>query len=117
MTTRPSSKCLQRLAQDERLRDGDHVQRRLHAHGHAALLDRVLHGEGVDDRRQHAHVVGGGAVHARALPAAPEVAAAQHDADLHAHVVHADELVDDAGDDLFVQPEPLFAGERLAREL
>ena len=31
-------------------------------------------------------------------------------------VMHADELVDDAGDDLFVQAEARFAGERLARK-
>jgi hypothetical protein len=37
--------------------------------GHAEPLERVLQGEPVDHRREHAHVVGAGAVHA--LGAAP----------------------------------------------
>ena len=113
----PKFKVAQRLAQDERLGDADHVQRRLHAGGDALLLDGVLHGERIDDGGEHPHVIRRGAVHVGALPPPPEIAAAQHDADLHAHVVHADELVDDPLDDRLVQAEAVIAGERLAGEL
>ena len=61
-------------------------------------------------------MIGRGAVHVGALPAPPEVAAADDDAHFHAHRMHADELVYDAGDDLFVQAEARLAGERLARK-
>ena len=53
------------------------------------LLDHALHGQRVDDRAEHAHVVGG-----RALDpgrgqraAADDVAAADHQAQLDAHAV------------------------------
>ena len=107
----------QGLPQDKGFGDADHVERRLHAHGHAALFDGVLHGEGIDDGGEHAHMVRRGAVHVGTLPAAPEIAAAQHDAYFHAHGVNADELVHHARNDLFVQAEALFAGERFAGEL
>ena len=85
--------------------------------GNALLLDRILHGKRIDDRGEHAHMVGRGAVHARALAAAPKVAAAQiTSADLHPHIVDADQLVDYAGDDGFVQAEPCLARERFARK-
>ena len=108
---------MQRLAKDVGLCDGDHVERRLHACGNAPLFDGVHHGERVDDGREHAHLVGGGAVHIGALPAPPEVAPADDERDLHAHIVHFDELIDDTRDDLFVEAELLIARKRFAREL
>ena len=108
---------MQRLAKDVGLCDGDHVERRLHARGNAPLFDGVHHGERVDDGREHAHLVGGGAVHIGALPAPPEVAPADDERDLHAHIVYFDELIDDARDDLFVETELLIARKRFAREL
>ena len=75
-----------------------HLDGGLDAHLHAALLQAVGHGQRVDDGRQHAHVVGTRALHlaAAVLDAAPEVAAADHDADLYAqldalpdHVAHS----------------------------
>ena len=104
------------FAKDKGFRHADHIERGLHAGGNALLFDRVLQGERVDDGSEHSHVIRGGAVHAGALTAAPEIAAADDDADLHAHIVYADELIDDAGDDLFVQPEALISRERLARK-
>ena len=58
------------------------------------LLERVLQGEGVDDRAEHAHVVALRAVHAgaRSLEPAEDVAAADHDADLDPLGVHLGEL-------------------------
>ncbi len=52
-------------APDVGLGDLRHVDGGLHPGGLAQLLERVLQGQGVDDRGQHAHVVGLGAVHAR----------------------------------------------------
>ena len=50
----------------------------------AGLFDRVLDGQRVDDGGQHAHVVGGNAVHVLRLlgDAAKKVAAPHHDGDL-----------------------------------
>ena len=55
-------------------------------------------------------------VHFLAFSAAPEVAAADDDADLHAHFLDFRDLIHHAGDHLFVQPETLFAGERFSRQ-
>ena len=53
-------------------------------------LERALHRERINDRRQHAHVVGLGALHAGggAREAAKDIAAADHQADLHAKSMH-----------------------------
>ena len=98
MTTRPFSRCRMALAADVGLGDLVHGDGRLHPDLHAALLEAVSHGQRVDDGRQHAHMVRARALHlaAAVFDAAPEVAAADHDADLHAgldalldHVAHA----------------------------
>ncbi len=59
-----------------------HRDRRLHAGRDAEPLQRALHRQRVNHRRQHAHVVGRGALHAdrRARQAAEDVAAADHQA-------------------------------------
>ena len=65
---------------------------RLHAEGalcsrvHADLFQRVLKCQRVDERRQHAGVVGGRALHAPVggFGAAPNVAAAHNNGQLHA---------------------------------
>jgi hypothetical protein len=44
-----------------------HLYGRLHPGGLTELLKGVLQGQGVDDRGQHAHVIGLGAIHARAI--------------------------------------------------
>ena len=56
--------------------------------GWLELLEGVLEGQGVDDRGQHAHVVGLGAVHAGAGAghAPPDVAAADDDGDIDVEV-------------------------------
>jgi hypothetical protein len=73
-----------------------HLDRRQHARVRAARFQRVLQRQRVDHRRQHPHVVGVRAVHARR--AAPEdVAAADHQRDLDAQAVDVDQLVGDLG--------------------
>jgi hypothetical protein len=62
---------------------------------YAHPLERVLQREGVDHRREHAHVVALRAVHALASAAQPaeDVAPADHEGDLHAGRVHVAELL------------------------
>jgi hypothetical protein len=79
-----------RLAADIGLDHLLDVQRRLHAGVDARLAHRIGQRHGVHHRRQHAHVVGRGAIHAggRAGQPAEDVAAADDDADLDAEIGH-----------------------------
>ena len=107
------------LAADVRLGDLVHLHRRLHPDGDAPLLQAVGQGQAVDDGGQHAHLVGAGALHpvAAVLEAAPEVAAAHDDADLHAGLGTLLDDVADAADDVEVQPPVLVPGQGLAADL
>ena len=66
------------------------VERRLHARHEARAVHRVLQRQRVDDRGEHAHVVGLGPVHADGarLHAAEDVPPANDDADLDAKLDH-----------------------------
>ena len=66
--------------------------------GHAGLLERILEGQAVHDRGEHADVVPGRAVHAArgGRHATEDVAATDHDADLDTAIV---DLADLAGDE------------------
>ena len=87
--------------------------------GDADLLERVLEREGVDDGREHAHVVGGRTVHAlrAGRQTAEQVAAADDDGGLHAELLDPADFAGDLRGDGRIDPERLFAHERLAREL
>ncbi len=88
--------------------------------GWPELLERVLEAEGVDDRGQHAHLVGLGAVHALAGTdlAPPDVAAADDDGDVGLEVLaDLDDLVGQLPDDGAVDAEAALAGEGLPGEL
>ena len=63
-----------------------HRDRGHHARGDVLLFKSILQGQRVDDGGQHAHVIGADAVHVagRCRDAAEEIAAAYHQADLHA---------------------------------
>ena len=93
----PLLEVAHRAAADVGLGDLCDVDRRLHARVDAALLQRVLQRQRVEDGREHAHVVGGRAVHAgrRARHAAVDVARADDDRDLDAAVVDALDLLGD----------------------
>ena len=75
--------------------------------------------ERVHHRGQHAHVVGLGAFHAGggAGDAAEDVAAADHDADLHAHADHVADIGGDGADGVVVEAELAPAHQGLARQL
>ena len=87
-------------APNEGLGNLGHVDGALDAGRNALLLERVLESQGVNDRRQHAHVISGGPLNTllAALKASKDIAAADHDddfdtqfldlGDLASHVVH-----------------------------
>ena len=89
--------------------------------GDAPLLQAVGQGQAVDDRGQHAHLVGVDGVHFLGKAATPDIATAHDHAHLHAH---AGKLGDDASDFLHAQgvkgralgPFGLLRGEGLAAQ-
>ncbi len=85
----------------------------------AEFLDGVLQGDGVDDGGEHAHVVGGDAVHVDGLlgDAAEEVATADDDADLAAEGVDGGDLGGDFVDEDGVDAEAGARGEGFSGEL
>ena len=85
-------------APDVRLGDLVHRDRAHHPRRDPDVLERILEGQAVHDRGEHADVVAGRPVHAlgRRREAAEDVAAADDDADLDAETV---DLRDLAGDE------------------
>ena len=83
------------------------------------VLERVLQRQRVDDRRQHAHVVGGRAVHALGAggQAAEEVAAADDDRRLDAELLDLGDVLGDLRGDGGIDAELLLAHEGFAGEL
>ena len=83
------------------------------------LFERVLQRQRVDDRREHAHVVGGRAVHpARARrQAAEEVAAADDDGRLHAEGLDFADVSGDLRRHRGIDSELLLAHQGFAGEL
>ena len=97
-----------------------HRDRRLHPGRDAGLLlDHALHRQRVDDRAEHAHVVGGRALHpGRGQRAAAEdVAAADHQAELDAQRVDGGAIVGELAQDPAVVAVLAVAQQRLARHL
>jgi hypothetical protein len=104
---------------DHRLADRVHLDGGLDAGVDAKLLQRVLHRQRVHDRRQHAHVVRLGAVHAlrRARHAAKDVAAADDEADLQPGILRRLDLGGELRDEIGVDAVLLVAHQHLTREL
>jgi hypothetical protein len=98
------SSAARNAAADERLCDLGHRDGRRDACRDVAALERVLQCDRVDDRGEHAHVIAGYAVDAvrGRGHAAKDVAAADDDRDLHAHLLHFRDLVRDVGEDVGV---------------
>jgi len=97
-------------------------RQRLHADsGHypgvdPRLLQNVLHGQRVDHRGQHAHVVGVDSVQTGLAGGGPpdDVPATDDQAKVHAHAVHFFDLLREFVDDLIIQADPLLPGKGLA---
>ena len=107
-------------APDVGLGDGPHLNGGLDPDGDALLLAHIGHSQAVHHGGQHADVVGPGALHlaaAAVLGAAPEVAAAHHQAHLDAHVQALLNDIADAADHLEIQAGALTAGQSLAADL
>ena len=96
-----------------------HVNGRHHARWNACALKRVLEGEAVHCRREHADVVSGGAIHAGSGcrgHATEDVPAADHDANLHTERSNRLHLLSDECDDFRINavlklPEECLPGE------
>ena len=110
---------MQGLGAHEGLADGRHRDGREHARRHAQLLQRVLQGQRVHDGGQHAHVVGGGAIHALGGAGQPaeDVAAADHDGDLGARRHGIPDLAGEALHHRHVDAVGGLAHQRLAGKL
>ena len=108
-----------RARTDVRLSDLVHLDSSLHANVHAALLQCILQSQCVDGGCQHAHVVRASALHlaAAVLYAAPEVAAADNNADLAALFVAFFDHIAYRTDDIKVQAEMLIARKGFAANL
>jgi hypothetical protein len=104
-------------ADQERLGDLPDLERRQHAGRNAERLERVLHGQAVDQRRQHSHLIGHHALEVLRRRAAEEVPSADDDRQLHAEPVGVDDLLGQGGEDLARDAEPLIAHQRLAGQL
>jgi hypothetical protein len=95
------------------------TERRLHARFDAGTAQCVLQREGVHQRGQHSHVIGGGAVHARRprRHATEDVAAADDHRRFDAEPHHLRDLGHDAVDHLAVDAVRILAHQRLAGQL
>jgi len=82
----------------------------------AQLLQRVLHGQGIDHGGQHAHLVAGHAVHAarRQAGTTEDVAAPDHQAHFRARLARLDDFAGDAGDHGGIDAVILRPHQRLA---
>ena len=107
-----------RTAADVVLADLVNLQGRHDARVRALTFERVLHRQRVDDRGQHAHLVGRHAVHARLgqTRAAKDVAAADHEPDLDAPGGDFGDLVRNSTDDGRIDAVLLAAQQRFATE-
>ena len=105
---------------DVGLGDLAHLHRGLHPRLEALALHRVLERQGVDDRGEQSHVVGGRAVEAGALGelhAPDDIASAHDDGDVHPFVSDGLDLARHQVQHLRVDPRPARARQRLAAQL
>ncbi len=98
---------------DVGLGDLMHLDGAHHAAVKAGLFDRVLEGDSVDHGGQHAHVIGGNAIHADGLlgNTAEEVPAPDDDADLTADTGDFGELLGDRPDENGINAEATAGGQ------
>lgn len=110
---------LESLAADEEFADRFHADSGHHHRVNALLVKSVLHGKAVHHGAEHAHGIALGAVHAasRSRNAANEVAAANHESDLHALLDDGCNFGGHVRKNLVVDAVALFACEGFATEL
>ena len=81
------------------------------------FFQHVLHGQGIEHRGQHAHVVRRGTLHAfgRAGEPAKNIAAADDQGHLHAHLEHGADFAADGGHGFRVDAVFVLARQELRR--
>ena len=106
-------------AADVRFGDLVHFDGRHDAAEETELFDGVLKGDGVDDSGQHAHVIGGDAVHVDGLlgDAAEEISSSDDDAYLAAEGVNCSDFSGDFVDEDGVDTKAFTSGQGFARDL
>ena len=109
----------ERATADIRLREFFHSNRRHDAGVEAAAFEDILQRQGIDHRAEHAHVVGGHAIHAHLgeLSSAHDVATADDHADADAHVDQRANLVAELTNAIEIETGATLSGEGLAGEL
>ena len=106
-------------AADEGLADAVHADRRLNARGLPHFFHRLLKRDGVENRRQHAHVIGRGAGDVAILGErrpANEIAAAYDDGELDAHLGDLNALLSDGVEFGGFDAEGAFVAETFAAD-
>src|SRR5262245_45461009 len=105
-------------APNEHFRYLAHFNRRLDSGENVDLFESVLKGQGIDDRGQHAHVVGRNAV--KTLCAGSEssknISPADDNGDLNSEAMDLFDFVGDAKNDLGVDAEALISHQSFATE-
>ena len=116
---RPGVPLVHPAAPDERLGHRSHVDRRHHARLHPEVQKGFLQRQAIDHGREHAHVVGGDAVHAvgGVRDAAKDVAAAHHDAHFNPEGVGFADLFGQIVGEGAVYSEGLGSEERFSGKL
>ena len=105
-----------RPAADYRLAYLVHLDRRLHSGFDAQLLQSILHRQRVHHRRQHAHIIGLGPVHAlgRTGHPAKDIAAADDKANLQTGFFRRLHLARQFGDEVGIDAILLIAHQHFA---
>jgi hypothetical protein len=105
-------------AADEGLGNLIHLNGRLHAGKDILFFESILQRKSVDDGGQHAHVVGGDAIHVLGLFGNPaeEIATAYDNGHLDAEIVHIGKFSRDFMNASVVDAEALRGGKGFARD-
>ena len=104
---------------DVGLSDGLHLNGGLNTDIHFLALQHIRHGQGIDDRGQHPHVVSTDSLHiiAAVLLAPPEVAAAYHNAHLDAQLGTFFDGIGHFVNHIKVQAAPFVASQGFSADL
>jgi hypothetical protein len=96
-----------------------HLDRGHHAAEKSSLFNSILQSDGIDDSREHAHVIGGHPVHVDRLlgHAAEEVTTSDDDADLAAKCVNVCDLLGYFVNENGVDTEASACGQGFSGEL
>ena len=107
-----------RTAADVRLCDLLHFDGCLYAGRDAKFFERILQSDGIDDGREHAHVVSRRTVHPTlaALETSPDIAATYNDSDLDTGIAGFLDLASQSIYDLRIDTKSFVAGHRFTRQ-